>query len=81
MARSSTKRLPFAVEQRRRMVDFLLAEYGYVNRTALVDWFGVSMPQASRDIGDYLKAAPSNAVYDAGARRYVRTISFVRLYA
>lgn len=79
-APSSTKRLPYAVEQRRRFVDFLLVEYGHVNRSALVDWFGVSMPQASRDIGDYLKAAPGNAVYDASVRSYFSAEGFKRLY-
>lgn len=81
MAQLSIKRLPYVVEQRRRFVDFLLAEYGHVNRSALVDWFGVSMPQASRDIGDYLKVAPHNAMYDHGGKRYVRTVSFRRVYA
>lgn len=77
---SSIKRMPYVVEQRRRFVDFLLAEYGHVNRSALVDWFGVSMPQASRDIGDYLKVAPANAVYDKTAKTYVRGHEFERLY-
>lgn len=77
---SSIEPRTWVVVQRHRMIDFLLAEYGHVNRSALVDWFGVSMPQASRDIGDYLKRAPSNAVYDQTAKTYVRGHGFKRLY-
>jgi hypothetical protein len=54
----------YAIEQRLRFIDFLVAHYGSVNRAALVDYFGISLPQASHDIGDYMKIAAENIVYD-----------------
>jgi len=73
--------MTYAQEQRQRMIDFLLHEYGTLNRGALVDYFGISMPQASRDIQDYLQRAPGNAVYDATAKKYLRGANFKRIYA
>jgi hypothetical protein len=63
-----------------QFIEFLLAHYGTVNRSAIVDYFGLSMPQASRDIQNYLALAPGNAVYDASARTYVRGAAFVRVW-
>lgn len=72
--------MTYAQEQRQRMIDFLLAQYGTLNRGALVDYFGISMPQASRDVQDYIKRAPGNAIYDGTARCYIRGTQFKRLY-
>lgn len=79
-APSSTEPRTYAVEQRLRMIDFLLHEYGHVNRTALVEWFGISTAQASHDIGEYQHLSNFNATYDKGARRYVRAEGFRRVY-
>jgi hypothetical protein len=62
------------------MVDFLLAQYGTINRAALVDFFGISTPQASLDIAQYQQLAPKNIEYDATAKTYRKTAKFVRLY-
>lgn len=71
----------YAIEQRLRFIDFLLAQYGHVNRSALIEYFGISVPQASKDIDDYLAIANGNAVYDKNAKRYVRTANFKEVYA
>lgn len=71
----------WAVEQRLRFIDFLLAEYGTLNRSALTDYYGISSPQASADIADYLHLAPTNAQYDLKAKAYRRTAEFRRVWA
>lgn len=72
--------LRYAVEQRLRFIDFLIAHYGSINRGALVDYFGISTPCASLDIGEYIKRAPANIVYDKNAKTYVRAASFKRIW-
>ena len=71
----------YAVEQRMRFIDFLLHQYGYINRGALVDYFDISMPQASRDIQEYIKMAPENIEYSVTDKVYKRTHKFNRVYA
>lgn len=72
--------LNYAVEQRLRLLDFLLDHYGTVNRAALMDYFGISVAQASNDIQTYLAIAPTNATYDASAKTYRSTQGFVRVW-
>lgn len=69
-----------ALALRLQFIEFLLAHYGTVNREAITDYFGLSMPQASLDIGLYLELAPGNAAYNLSARTYVRSASFTRLW-
>lgn len=69
-----------AIESRLRFVDFLVAQYGYIRRSALCDFFGISLPQASSDIGDYLTLAPGNLVYDAQGKSYVKGPNFKRVW-
>lgn len=75
------KKLTYAVEQRLRLIDFLLQHYGTLNRSAIMDYFGVSMPQAAMDIREYLTVAPDNAFYDKSAKTYRRSDFFVRVWA
>lgn len=70
----------YALTQRLRLIDFLLAEYGYVNRSAVMDYFGVSMPQASMDFKAYMALAPLNMRYDATEKAYGRSAQFVRVF-
>lgn len=70
----------YAVEQRLRLIDFLLQQYGHFNRAALVDYFGISVPQASADVSAYLQLASGNATYCGRRKAYVRTAGFVRVY-
>lgn len=72
--------LNYALEQRLRLIDFLLAQYGTLNRSAVVDFFAISHPQASLDIQAYLSIAPLNASYDRSARTYRRTEHFARVW-
>lgn len=75
------KSFTYAVEQRLRFIDFLLNQYGSLNRSAIMDYFGVSEPCASRDIQQYIELAPDNIVYDNKAKAYIRGINFKRAWA
>ena len=70
----------YAVAQRLRLIDLLLDHYGTFNRAALVDYFGISVPQASNDLQAYLALAPGNAEYDRGAKTYRKTAGFKRVW-
>lgn len=61
----------WSVEQRLEFIDFRLYWEGRVNRGDLVDYFGVSVPQASADLTQYQEQAKGNAVYDRYLKTYV----------
>ncbi|MDR3392173.1 MAG: hypothetical protein P4L77_10625 [Sulfuriferula sp.] len=73
-------KLSYAVEQRLRFIDFLIAQYGHINRSAVADYYGVSVQQASHDLTQYQELAPKNIAYDLKKKTYVRTDSFERLW-
>lgn len=72
--------MKYAIEQRLRLIDFLVAHYGQINRDALTDYYGISVPQASLDIREYMKQAPANLEYDKVQKTYRKTAQFVRLF-
>ena len=68
--------LRWGVEQRLEFIEFRLFWEGHVNRSDLMDQFGVSVNQASTDLNRYIGFAPDNMVYDKSARTYVRDPGF-----
>ena len=64
------------VESRLEFIEFRLFWEGHVNRSDIVETFGVSINQASADLNRYLGLAETNMVYDKSARTYVRSSSF-----
>lgn len=74
-------KINYAVEQRLRMIDFLLFHYKRINRSVIMDYFGISAPQASLDIQAYLVMAGDGVRYDKTNKCYVTTPTFVRQYA
>lgn len=72
--------LKYAVEQRLRFIDFLLFQYGEVNRSAIVDYFGLSVPQATKDMKDYMRIAPDNMWYSNNKKAYLKTTEFCRVW-
>lgn len=60
--------LRWGVEQRLEFIEFRLFWEGHVNRSDLMDQFGVSVNQASTDLNRYIGFAPDNMVYDKSAR-------------
>lgn len=70
----------YAVEQRLRMIDFLLFYYGSVGREELVNYFGISPATATRDFSLYLEKAPSNAILNNKTKRYIKSECFERIF-
>jgi hypothetical protein len=64
------------VERRLEFIDFRLYWDGHINRGDLVDFFGISVPQASADLSQYQAAAQSNVTYDTSLKSYVATSDF-----
>lgn len=73
---SDRSELRWGVEQRLEFIEFRLFWEGHVNRSDLMDQFGVSVNQASTDLNRYIGFAPANMVYDKSARTYVRGSAF-----
>lgn len=67
----------WGVEQRLEFIEFRLFWEGGVRRKDIIDMFGVSVPQASKDLTLYQERAPGNVDYDKSAKRYVASKSFV----
>lgn len=70
----------YAETQRLRLIDFLVDHYGSVRRSAVMDFWGVSQPQASADLKRYMNLSPSNIKYDPSAKAYVKTETFKRVW-
>lgn len=68
--------LSWGVERRLEFIEFRLYWDGGVNRSDIIDTFGVSVPQASKDLTLYQERAPHNLVYDKSAKRYVAADAF-----
>ena len=68
---SSKPGLRWGVTQRLEFIEFRLFWEGYVNRSDLMQQFGLSVNQASADLNRYIGIAPENMVYDKSARTYV----------
>lgn len=71
-----TGSLRWSVERRLEFIEFCLFWEGHVNRSDLMDTFGVSLNQASTDLNRYIGMAPDNMVYDKRARAYLRAPEF-----
>lgn len=67
----------WGVEQRLEFIEFRLFWEGSINRADIVEFFGVSVPQASKDLTLYQERAPGNLEYDTRAKRYVAAEKFV----
>lgn len=63
-------------ERRLEFIDFRLQWDGRLNRSDLMEHFGISVPQASADIAAYAELAPHNLAYDRSARVYVASPGF-----
>ncbi len=68
--------LSWGVERRLEFIEFRLFWEGGVNRSDIIEKFGVSVPQASKDLTLYQERAPLNIIYDKSAKRYVPSREF-----
>lgn len=62
-------RLPDA-KRRLWFISDILATRGAFNRSDLCSSFGISVPQASKDIQNWLKRHPNSAIYNKSTKRY-----------
>jgi len=76
MGVAAVKGFRWGVERRLEFVEFRLFWEGGVNRSDIVDEFGVSVPQASKDLALYQEHAPANIVYDRSEKRYFASDGF-----
>jgi predicted DNA-binding transcriptional regulator YafY len=60
----------WGVEKRLEFIEFRLFWEGGINRADIIDRFGVSVPQASKDLTLYEEKAPGNLHYDKSAKLY-----------
>ena len=68
---SNKPELRWGVTQRLEFIELRLFWEGYVNRSDLMEQFGLSVNQASADLNRYIGFTPENMVYDKSARTYV----------
>lgn len=68
--------LRWGIERRLEFIEFRLFWEGHVNRSDIVNTFGVSIPQASTDLNRYLDIVPANMAYDKSAKTYARGPDF-----
>lgn len=69
---SEKSEVRWGVAQRLEFIEFRLFWEGHVNRSDLMEHFGLSVNQASSDLNRYIGFAPENMLYDKSARMYVR---------
>ena len=80
VAASKQPATKWGAERRLEFIDFRLRWDGRLNRSDVMSFFGVSVPQASLDIAKYLELAPENATYDRSQRVYVASSGFRPLF-
>jgi predicted DNA-binding transcriptional regulator YafY len=68
--------LRWGIERRLEFVEFRLFWEDGVNRSDIVEEFGVSVPQASKDLALYQEQAPDNIRYDRSLKRYFASETF-----
>jgi predicted DNA-binding transcriptional regulator YafY len=66
----------WGVEKRLEFIEFRLFWEGRINRADIMEHFGVSVPQASKDLSLYEEKAPGNLVYDKREKRYFAARNF-----
>ena len=67
----------WGIEQRLEFIEFRLFWEGSINHSDIIDYFSVSVPQASKDLTHYQERAPGNMTYDNRRKCYVAANDFV----
>ena len=65
--------MSWAVERRLDFIDWRLSAHGWLRREHLISTFGISMPQASGDLGAFERAYPGAMKYDKSRKLYAPT--------
>ena len=58
-------------QQRQAWIAEMLQVYGFINREHLERKFGISTPQASKDLQKFVRAHPDDIEYDLSRKCYV----------
>lgn len=66
----------WSVERRYEFMEFRLYWQGKINRGDLMEAFGISVQQASKDFANYIEGRKSNLTYDKRLRTYLRGKNF-----
>ena len=74
------KAVNWNVERRYEFIEFRLYWQGNINRSDLMEAFGISTQQASKDLTKYIEGRKSNLVYDKRLRTYLRGKNFKPRY-
>lgn len=74
--RPDKKGLNWNVEQRYEFIEFRVYWQGRINRGDLMEAFGISQQQASKDLTNYIEGRKTNLVYDKRLRTYLRGKNF-----
>jgi hypothetical protein len=80
MVQNDKLELRWGVEQRLEFIEFRLFWEGHVNRSDVMEQFGLSVNQSSSDLNRYIGLAPDNMVYDKSARTYIRGPDFMPVF-
>lgn len=68
--------LRWNVAQRLEFIEFRLLWEGRINRSDVAERFGMTLQQATQDLGLYEQTAPENMSYDRNAKTFVPSPSF-----
>lgn len=80
MPRKKVKQLNWGAERRNAFIEFRVFWHGRINRSDLIDTFGISLQQASLDLAGYANQWKRNLVYDKSQRAYVKGHNFQPKY-
>lgn len=70
----------WSVERRYEFMEFRVYWQGNINRSDLMEAFGISVQQASKDFANYIDGRKSNLTYDKSLRTYLRGKNFKPRY-
>jgi hypothetical protein len=73
---AARKKTNWTVEQRYQFIEFRLFWSGHINRSDLMEVFGISKQQASNDLASCIEGRKSNLTYNKSLRTYVRGKNF-----
>lgn len=81
MSRQNNKKgVNWNVERRYEFIEFRLYWQGNINRSDLMEAFGISVQQASKDLTNYIEGRKTNLIYDKRLRTYLRGKNFKPRY-
>ncbi|HCA5151963.1 TPA: WYL domain-containing protein [Acinetobacter baumannii] len=81
MSEKKAKISNWSQDKRIEFIDFRLQWSGKINRSDLVDFFGISVPQASLDLARYIEWRPDNVFYDKKTKAYLKSSEFQPLFS